>query len=221
MSAQMPDNRDPLQPECAAALDVLQRRLDGEIVAAPPAVAAHVAACADCRGRFAAIGPLLAALDGSEPQMRPLLTQQIVAGVLADIRRRRQVRRLSFAAAGLAAGVAFTLWLARPPAPITPTPLLPEVVQRTPVPNLKQEFTEAGEAVAALTRRAAVDAVDAGRQLVPAVPQPQWLASLEPARSFDEAGTGLADGFEPVATSARRAARLFWRELSMSDEKQD
>jgi hypothetical protein len=86
---------------------------------------------------------------------------------------------------------------------------------------LKQEFTEAGEAVAALTRRAAVDAVDAGRQLVPAVPPPQWLATLEPTRSFDEAGIGLADGFEPVATSARRAARLFWRELSMSDEKQD
>jgi hypothetical protein len=38
-----------------------------------------------------------------------------------------------------------------------------------------------------------------------------------PAGPFEDAGVALADGFEPVTTSARRAARLFWRELAQDD----
>jgi len=53
------------------------------------------------------------------------------------------------------------------------------------------------------------------------VPPPPWPPALEPARSFDEAGSGLADGFEPVTTSACRAAVLFWRDLPMANEKVD
>jgi hypothetical protein len=196
---------------------MLQRRLDGEAVSTPPAIAAHIAACPDCRGRFAAVGPLLAALDGTDLTVPPLLTEWTITAAIADLRRRRRVRRWSLAAAGLAASVmAAAFWLTQEQAS-GPGPV--RVVSAPP--DLRQDFTEAGEAVAALTRRAAVDAVDAGRRLVPAVPPPPWPPALEPVRSFDDAGTVLADGFEPVATSARRAARLFWRELAITENKVD
>ena len=88
-------------------------------------------------------------------------------------------------------------------------------------PHLRREVAEAGEAFAAITQRAAADAANAGRQIIPTVPAPPWPPTLEPAASMDGAGTALADGFEPVATSARRAARLFWRELPMTESKED
>jgi hypothetical protein len=111
------------------------------------------------------------------------------------------------------------VWLGRPPAPTLPAPS-PELVRETPAPapNLRQDVTEAGEAVAALTRRTAADAVGAGRQLIPAVPPPPWPTLEADARPFEGAGAALADGFEPVATSARRAARLFWRELALVEQ---
>ncbi|HEY1380461.1 MAG TPA: hypothetical protein VGF55_26910 [Gemmataceae bacterium] len=215
----------PPPPECAAALDVLHRRLDGETVDLPPAVAAHVAACPDCRGRFAAIDRLTAALTGTQlPPVRPLLTERIVAGALADGRRRQRLRRLPLAVAGLAAAALAAIWLSRLPStlsPVTPRPAGPEMVreQQPATPNLRREAAEAGQAVASLTRRTAADAVGVGRQLVPAVPTPPWPPALEPAaRPFGDAGQALADGFEPVATSARRAARLFWRDLPLAQQ---
>lgn len=203
-----------LPPPCAAALTVLQRRLDGETVTLSPAEAAHVAACLDCRGRFAAIDQLIAALQRTEPPVPTLLSERIIRHAIVDSRRRRQLRRWSLAAVGMAAGVAAAVWSARAPAPV------PEMARHSSPPDLRQDLTDAGEAVAALTRRAAGDAVDAGRQLVPSVP-PWRPPALEPARPFARTGAALADGFEPVATSARRAALLFWRELPSPTEKVD
>jgi hypothetical protein len=198
-------------------LDLLQLRLDGEAGITPPAVAAHLAVCADCRGRFAAAGLLLAAVEVLDLPVRPMVTEWIVAGAISDSRRRRRVRRCSLAAAGMAAAVtAVAFWLTQE------QPSGPGSVRIVAAPpDLRRDATEAGEAVAAITRRAAVDAVDAGRQLVPAVPPPPWPPALEPAHSFDEAGAALADGLEPMATSARRAALLFWRELPVTERKVD
>jgi len=216
MSARESDLPNLPPPECAAALDALQRRLDGEVVALPPAVAIHVAGCPDCRGRLAAIDRLTGALDRADSFVPALLTERIVAGAIADMRRRRRVRRWALSGVGIAAGVVAAFWLIRPLAPG------PEMARRpSPPPDLRQDITDAGDAVAALTRRAAADAVDAGRRLVPNVPSPPWPSVMEPARPFEEAGAALADGFEPVATSARRAALLFWRELPTADSKPD
>jgi hypothetical protein len=209
----------PLKPECAAALDVLNRWLDRETLAVPPDVANHVAACPDCGGRFAASGQLSAALAGDDSApVPPDLTERIVADVLFDFRRRRRSRVLSIAGAALAAGVALAIWLTRP----APPAVVPEVVQNTasPVSDLRQELADAGEAVAAVTRQAAADAVEAGRDLVPAIP-PTQPPTLGPVRPLEDAGTALADGFEPVATSARRAARLFWREFTPETSRED
>jgi hypothetical protein len=217
-------NAHPLQPAespepaCAAALDLLHLRLDGETVAMPPGVAAHIVGCADCQGRFAAVGPLVVALARTDLPVAPLFTERLVTGAMADVRRRRRARRWSFAV-GLAAGLMAALWFTRPPAAIAPPAPVPEIVRSAP-PDLRQDFADAGEAVAALSRRTAADAVDAGRQLIPTVPAP-WPPTLEPSRTFDGTGTGLADGFEPVTTSARRAALLFWRELPTTAAKPD
>jgi predicted anti-sigma-YlaC factor YlaD len=212
-----------LPTECAAALAVLHRRLDGDAVDVPPAVAAHVAGCADCRGRFAAAGRLAAALEASVLPTPPrLLTERIIAAAIADGRRRARLRHWPLAAAALAAAVLLALGLSRPSnqqsKTVTPGP---EIV-RGQAPDLRKNLAEAGEAVASLTRRAAAEAVGAGRGLVPAVPAPPWPPAIEPtAQPLGDAGVALANGFEPVTTSARRAARLFLRDLPIADAKQD
>jgi hypothetical protein len=214
----------PISNDCSAALAIMHCWLDGDAVGVPPEVAAHLSLCADCHGRFAAMGQMSAALIRTESlPVPPLLTERIVAGLLADNRRQR-LKRWSLAGVGLAASVALAVWLSwlGGPAPSpAPTPL-PEMVTSPPPsgPGMQKEFSDAGEAVAALTRRTASDVVGVGRQFVSTMPSPPWPPDMEPAgRPFEEAGAALADGFEPVTTSARRAARLVWRELGPGDDK--
>jgi hypothetical protein len=218
MTAHEPD--PPTPPECAAAVVLLHRRLDGEAVILPVDVAGHVAGCVHCRERFAAAGRLSAA---SVPPVPADLADRILAAVLADARRRRLMRRAPFALAAVAAVIAVAVWLGRPPSPTPSSRPVPELVHEpsTPAPNPRQEFAEAGEAVASLTRRTAADAVGAGRHLIPDVPVPPWPELETAALPFEDAGQALAEGFEPVATSARRAARLFWRELPLTEAKQE
>ena len=95
-----------------------------------------------------------------------------------------------------------------------PDPEAPQVVRETSPPapappSLRQGFAEAGEAVVALTRRAAAGAVGEGRQLLPEVPVPAALTAPPLGPAFDvaagpltDARQALAEGFEPVATSA-------------------
>src|SRR3954463_10139901 len=127
MSAREPDPLDAPPPACAAALDVLHRRLDGETVELSPAVAAHVAACPDCRGRLAAADRLAAApAAAGPPPGAPPLTERsgpprrpggIAAGVRAAAPRRQRLRRWPLAVAGLAASALAAVWLSRLPVP--------------------------------------------------------------------------------------------------------
>jgi len=215
-----PDPDPAIPPECATTLDLLQRRLDGESVETPADVAAHAAGCRDCRERFSASRLLAAAPAPHEPPVPNMLTERIVVGVLADARRRRRLRRWSLGAVGVAAAVTLAVWLARPTTPVPPVEPAPDLVREQPPPNLREGFVEAGEAVASLTRRTATEAV--GPVTLPTEGASWWaVPTLPAARSFDDTGVALADGFEPVATSARRAARLFWRELPLADAKED
>ena len=51
-----------------------------------------------------------------------------------------------------------------------------------------------------------------------AVAAPTW-PDLEPAAApLADARQGLAEGFEPLTTSARRAARLFLRDLPLENK---
>jgi hypothetical protein len=212
------DAEPPIPPECATTLALLHRRLDGESVETSAEVAAHAALCPDCRARLVAARLLAAAPAPHEPPVPALVTERIITGVLADARRRRS-RRWSLSTIGIAAAVTFALWLTRPTTPVTPIPSVPEVVREQPPPNLREGFVEAGEAVASLTRRTAAEAVGPVEWGLP-TDGPEWwsMPTLQaPSRPFEDAGVALADGFEPVTTSARRAARLFWRELAQDD----
>ena len=174
----------------------------------PPDVAAHVTLCPDCGGRFAASGQLSAALITAEAvDVPPLLTERILAGINKDIVRRRRARWMpvaGVAGVAIAAGLILAVWLIRPAGePVPPPPERQEIAEYTgpPPPDLRAEFAGAGEAVAALTRRAAGDAVEAGKQLVPPVSPPTLPPPIpEPGRPLDDARTALADGFEPVAS---------------------
>src|SRR5207244_1019716 len=90
--------------------------------------------------------------------------------------------------------------------------------RRPVVPSsLREGFAEAGGALAALTRRTAEEAAGRGRLLLPdvAVPDP-WPAVA--ALPLGGARQGLAEGLEPVTTSARRAVSLFLRDLPLAEE---
>jgi hypothetical protein len=98
-----------------------------------------------------------------------------------------------------------------------------EGLHKAPPPApLRERLAEAGSAVAALTRRAADETLDRAQNLLrpPTLPKPADPAErLEPAfRSLAEVGTSAAAGIEPIASSARRAADLFWHEIAPSDE---
>ena len=102
-------------PTCEPALQVLQRRLDGEPAPLTPDVEDHLSVCPDCRERFRLAGSLIAVLppryDAAEPSS--IWTERLLGAIITDGRRRR-VRRLGVAWA-LAAGVLAAVWLARPP----------------------------------------------------------------------------------------------------------
>jgi hypothetical protein len=223
----------PTPPACDAALEYLQRQLDGDAPDLPPAVEAHLEACADCRERFRAAPDLLATLSRLDAPGPPaLFTERLIADVRRAGDRRRRLRRWPLAGA-LAAAVVLAAWLARPrpdtSAP-APAPAAPGLVQDSPrlagPPELRRRVAEAGEAVAALTQRAAREAVGGGPLALPEVAMPaglpDWDAALDPAaRPLGDARQGLAEGFEPVATSARRAVRLFLRDLPLTDDSRD
>ena len=82
---------------------------------------------------------------------------------------------------------------------------------------------KAGTAVVGLTRRTVDETVGSSVLLgsVPLNPLPapaDWTEAFEPAaQSLGAAREGLAEGLEPVTTSARRAARLFWRDLPLTE----
>src|SRR5262245_9043905 len=201
-------------PTCDPALQALQRRLDGDTAPITPDVEAHLAACPDCCERFRLARSLLAVLpsryDAAEPSN--VWTERVVGAMVTDGRRQR-LRRLA-AAWAVAAGVLAAVWLARP-IPSTPSDSLPVAAHDRRTPNLRADLAEAGSVLAALTRRAAAETVDHGRVLVPPIEVPPVLdITLDRAsRPLDHARQGLSEGFEPVATSARRAVSLFWQDL--------
>jgi len=204
------------EPTCEPALQALQRRLDGEPDHLTSDIESHLAICPDCRERFRLARSLLAVLppryDAAEPSS--IWTERLIGAIVVDGRRRR-IKRLG-AAWALAAGVLAAVWLTRPLPETSSVGSLPLVANdngRTP--NLRADFAEAGSVLAALTRRAAAETVDHGRVLVPPVDVPPVLdITLQRAsRPFDHARQGFSEGFEPVATSARRAVSLFWQDL--------
>jgi hypothetical protein len=87
-------------------------------------------------------------------------------------------------------------------------------------PSTRESVTEAGEAVASLSRRASEETMEQTRLLWPVAAAPLSFEGIDlqtplepPAQSLREAGQNVSSGLEPVTNSARRAVNLFWREL--------
>jgi len=195
--------RDMSNPGCDDALAALQRELDGE--GAPSSkVFAHVTRCRVCRERFEAAQMFLAAYPPKPPAG---LADKITLAVRAD-RRQRTYRRYFASAAALAACLVLAVRLSWPAAST-------EVIA---APTLDDRFADAKSAMLAWT-----DATAKGISLPEdwgatfAAPD-NLSATWEPASaSLADAGRGLADGFEPIAASAKRAVTLFRRDLPMND----
>jgi hypothetical protein len=90
--------------------------------------------------------------------------------------------------------------------------------------STRESVTEAGEAVASLSRKASEETVEQTRLLWPVAAAPISFEGIDlqtplepPAQSLREAGQNVSSGLAPVTNSARRAVNLFWRELPPVD----
>lgn len=200
----------------------------------------HLAECPECRDQHA-----LAQRIERELRHRPRcpaapeFTDRLVKQVFAERRSRRLWRRTGGIAAALAASVALVLvvrgsWSSRQAPSPDSSPFAqggnqrPIVSQPVASVSLNAGFQEAGDALAAWTKRATADTLEQSRLWLPdlpAAPPAPELAALErawtpPVRSLREAGETLSTGLDPVTVSARRAVDLFLREVPLpADDK--
>ncbi len=206
---------------CDEYCNWMQACLDGDGVGGDD-VAAHQAACPECRALAAAARCLEVALrlPGSPPVPEGL-GARIVAGVLADRRRRRRSRQLAFAAAAVAIAASLLLVLLALPGRGTPLGSLQDewvkvknyyfpqtpvhfdgqgsysepAPEEVPVASLNDNVTEAGSAVASLAKRTGDEAISSGQLLVPSVALPMPTEDAVPSP------------LKPPAQSLREAGR--------------
>jgi hypothetical protein len=209
---------------CRECRDWLQLELDG-VPAAPGALAGHLALCGDCRRLHAAARRLRHGLQLLAPPHVPAgLGERIVRGVLIDRgRRRRRRRRLGLVA--LAASALLVVFGARLMPRHAPGPPREEAARPVKPLPMREALASAADGVVDWAARAAGDAADQTRLLLPVVdvpplPAPELAGPLEsPARSLEQAGKGMTASLKPVADSAVRAFALFRRELPGGRDK--
>jgi hypothetical protein len=225
---------------CSEFQELLQQRLDGEPHAVSSEFERHLKICSSCRELEFAASRLIEALNARvSPVPREGLRGQIVASVLAQIdsqrltqRRWRQNALAAWAvAAGLlvAAIVGYSWWSSRP-LPVSPGSDTWVKKEEQPAPMRRSlNFQEAGSNLVALVNRTADETLGQSRVLLPQgmaapnlpVTEP-WQPTLEPStQALRDAQDGVAVGFEPVTSSARRAVSLFLQEIpAMENQKQ-
>jgi len=207
---------------CTTCRDLLQRRLDGESIS-HPVLQRHLDDCGECRQAHLAGERLLAGVARIKaPVASAALVERITQRVISDRRaqrRRRVLITLSLAASLLLVFATLAWGPTHVPAPID----LARADDAPAAPELRDSVAQAGSAVVAISARAADDAVDPARELLPVLAGPM-LAELDlhpivegPAVALNDAGQGLKAGFEPMTSSARRAIGLFLRDLTPGD----
>lgn len=196
--------------DCALALQTLQDWLDGEILDRDAALMRHLQDCSTCAERFAAAEQLVRVFP---PGLPADFADRMVAQVRAD-QRQRQWRQYYLAAGSLAAAVLAALWFTWPNTPRNDN----LIAKATTTPSLDRQVERATTAVREWTERTV--------QVIPRpdispsdmLPTPDVKMALQPVTSpFTEAGRGVAEGLEPLANSAKRAATRFWRDLPVID----
>jgi hypothetical protein len=215
---------------CFEFHQLLQLRLDGEVFDRR-GWDRHIGECAECRLRDLAVQQLEAGLQRHRPcAPPPSLAGRIADQILAEQRVIRRYRRGLATAALVAASLvlaayAGTNWLwprQHGVAPSEPGVARVPPAATVPAPSFDRSVEEAGVALVGLVGRTAGETVDTSRFLLPgSMPGTSaagfWQAPLEPpVQSLREAGQGVSQGLEPVATSARRAVNLFFGEIKPS-----
>lgn len=198
--------------ECRTAIAWLQSRLDGERGPMSKSAEAHVARCADCRGRIAAAERLLSALPRSVAPPPRLTAERAIVAIRNESRRER-TRWLTIAA-GLAAALLLAGWLGFTLTRSGRTANDAVAHKEATVPTLRQQFAAAGEAVVGAGKRAANETIGESRLLIPPIDLPKTTSWAMAAATLpiDGAGRSVADGLAPVTTSARRAMNLLMGE---------
>jgi hypothetical protein len=216
---------------CTEFLEHLQSRFDGAAVDSADA-REHAAHCQECRELETAGGRLAQAIALLPVPQPPVgFAAKITRQIVGERRRRLWQRRLVRSAAAAAlVGMLFYTRAQRAPSdlahvsgPSAATVTAASAPRKQP--SLNQGVAEASTVMAELTQRAATETLEQSRlffevSLPTRVPgeglQPPSLSdpALQPLR---EVKAGVSEGFEPVTTSARRALRLFWKELSPRD----
>jgi hypothetical protein len=219
---------------CLECQDVLQRRLDGQPLPDRAALEHHLASCAECRERHAAVAPLLEALRTlPRPEPAPDLADRTAALLLRDrfarLRRRRLWAGVALAASLLLA-VAGYLWL-NPSRPDQPAAKGPHAKAQGPPPGqvgptLRESVGEAREALAILAGRFTAKAREGARVLEGPAPSFEFVSTeavphmrpltgpLGPTgEGLRQGGSGASAGLKAVSTSARRAFNYFLRKM--------
>lgn len=224
---------------CVDCQNLLQHQLDDNDRMQPPELQLHLNRCAECKQLFEAALVLECGLK-LLPQSRPpaILTERIYGCLVNESRRKRRMVRAVQLTAALAAGVLLA---------IVGMPFIGQrqhggavstsslnsngssASQARPTPSavasVNQSIEEAGLAISSLVSSTADETFKSGRMLLPdTVPTPDvsvadiWPPSFDPpTQTLREAGSGIAAGFEPVASSARRAVQMFLLELPPMD----
>jgi hypothetical protein len=202
---------------CHDCQELLQQWLDGETVA-DPALAAHLAACEECRALHAAAQRLQAGVRLLPLPLPPAeLATRVVCLVLAQQRAARRRRFTLAAAVAVAAAVLLAIFVGYVlPSRDEGTPLPPQnIAEQQPEQRRQQEAVSLRESmtdIAQLTLRRADETL---RTLLPGANATETTPSpmSSPVDPLREAGSSVSAGLEPVADSARRAWNLLLREL--------
>jgi hypothetical protein len=231
---------------CVLFEQTIQKLLDGDRCALSPELELHRSGCPECRAHHQAALDLKRGLDHWPAPPLPNMSDRVVIAVLSDAVTmdgvQRRVRRNLLLA--LAASVLLALggvWVLSENGPVqkfisarwgsVPAPKveIPAEAVKDRVPetprSLRDSLEEAGSAVASLTRRTADETVTPTRKILASQMEAPSFVTIEElpkamdpaAQSLQEVRQGAAAGFQPVASSARRAVSMFLREVPAAD----
>jgi hypothetical protein len=221
---------------CLEYQDLLQNRLDGDAPISYPGFELHLSQCPSCRTLHTSAEALLEGLKAlPAPTVPPDFAQRLTRGVLEDRQFRLRPIRLRLAVTTvLAASVLIMAALGYYLLPIPSKPALPVVKDKKTLdpkdesPHLAKSANDARDAALVLSGRWADKAKERTRMLLAAANTIEILETadlpdlddpleLQPAaRSLLQAGQEVAEGFQPIAKTAKRAFNFFLRELHVA-----
>lgn len=217
---------------CLEFQEALQRFLDGEPGAPGLAGEEHRNQCGSCQSEYLAALQLQRGLRlRGKPDSPTGLTERLVAAVMSDVTRpsasgtTRRILQVLAVAAALLLAIATGWRVAHAPSP-NPTPVdIAKAPNPAPI-ELDRSLSDAGSAVASLTRRTADETIEPARKLISSAAESPALKvepipdMMDPAnQSLTRIRQGAALGLEPMANSARRAVSLFLRDLPIDGDR--